>query len=104
MLSRRDDPLPIEAVRDLLGIARSLYAARKGQGASAAELARIAKIGRLLDDAIGLAARYAPGSVGARAAWRKAEDAIALLGALVDVTVPAEPIVRAAGRRVVPSR
>lgn len=100
MLSRRDDPLPVEAVRDLLGIARTFYAYRKAQGASPLELARIAKIGRLLDDAIGLGAAHPPGSVGARAAWRKAEDAVVLLGALVDVTVPAEPLVLAAAGRV----
>ena len=46
MVPRRDDPLPLEAVRDLLA------------------------------DAIDLAASTAPGTVGHRAAWVKAEDEV----------------------------
>ena len=41
MLGRRDEPFPLEAVRDLLGVVRALYAAAKEARASRAELKRI---------------------------------------------------------------
>lgn len=40
---RADEPLPLEAIRDLLGLARALYVVRLEQGATSAELAKIAK-------------------------------------------------------------
>jgi hypothetical protein len=89
MLSRRDDPFPFEAVRDLLGIVRAMYVAARARRASRAELAKIAAIGRELSEAIELAVSSREGTVGSRAAW-----------ALVDALTPAEPLVVAALGRV----
>ncbi len=99
MLPRRDQPLPIEAIRDLLGIVRAVYEAEKRGGASKAELARIERVGRLLHNAVALAAS-APGSVGHRAAWEQAEEGARRVADLVDTLTPAEPIVKAAMGRV----
>jgi hypothetical protein len=43
VLSIRHDLFPIEAVRDLLGLARAVHAARAVEGAGAVTLAKIAR-------------------------------------------------------------
>ncbi len=100
MLGRRDEPFPFEAVRDLLGIVRALYQAEKQRGAGRAEIARIARIGKQLSDAIDLAVSTKEGTVGHRAAWKHAEEATRALGDVVDALTPAEPIFAAARGRV----
>ncbi len=100
MLPRRDEPFPLEAVRDLLGVVRSIYAAAKQRGAPRAELLRISRIGRELGDAIDLAVSTRPGTVGHRAAWQHAEEATRRVGDLVDALTPAEPLIVAARGRV----
>jgi len=65
-------------VRDVLGIARALYATRKAEGAAPEELAKLAGAGALLVDALELS-RTEPDTVGHRAAWAKAERATALV-------------------------
>jgi hypothetical protein len=100
MLSPRRDPFPFEAVRDLLGILRALYAAAKAQGAGAQRLASIRRIGRELRAASELAFEHAPGTLGHAAAWQRAERATERLGELVDCTTPIEPTLGAAARRV----
>ncbi len=104
MLGRRDEPFPLEAVRDLLGVVRALYAAAKEARASRAELKRIAQVGKQLSDAIDLAVSTRPGTVGQRAAWQHAEDATRRVGDLVDSLTPAEPLVIAARGRVTGAR
>lgn len=98
--SHRDAPFPFEAVRDLLGIVRAMYAARRLAGAGRVELARIAAVGRDLRRAYDLAASVGPGTLGHRAAWARAEDAARRVGDLVDALTPAEPIVTAAQARI----
>jgi hypothetical protein len=100
MLSPRHEPFPFEAVRDLLGILRALYAAAKHEAAGAARLAQIRRIGRELRAAMDLAFEHAPGTLGHAAAWQRAERATQQLGALVDCTTPIEPTLGAAARRV----
>lgn len=100
MVPRRDDPLPLEAVRDLPGVVRAIYAAELARGAGPPVLRRIERVGRLLADALDLAATTEPGTVGHRAAWRKAEDAVVSVGDFVDALTPAERIVGAAQGRV----
>lgn len=100
MLSRRDDPFPFEAVRDLLGIVRAMYVAARARRASRAELAKIAAVGRELSAAIELAVSSREGTVGSRAAWARAEDATRRVAVLVDALTPAEPLVVAALGRV----
>jgi hypothetical protein len=100
MLSRRDDPLPLDAVRDLLGLVRSIYAAERARGAGRLELERVRRAGRLLADALDLGAAHAPGTVGHFAAWRKAEEGARAACELVDHRLGAERIVEAARGRV----
>jgi hypothetical protein len=100
MLSPRHQPFPFEAVRDLLGILRALYAAAKAEGAGSPRLSLIRGIGRELRGAIDLALESEPGTLGHAAAWQRADRAIQRLGELVDSTTPIEPTLAAAARRV----
>jgi hypothetical protein len=103
VLRSKPDPFPYEAVRDLLGIARALYAAR-ASSAGARELTRIREVGEELRLALELAGGSSPGSVGRAAAWARAEQAALRVGELVDAMTPAEPIIAAARARVVGAR
>lgn len=103
MISRRDDPFPFEAARDLLGLMRALYAARKSAGAEAADLAPLARVGKDLQESLELAASSRPGTVGYAAAWKRAEDATERAANLVG-SIAAEPLVKAATARVVRRR
>lgn len=91
-----DPPFPAEAVRDLLGIVRAMYA---GVG-DADPVRRIAleRVGRDLAKALELGT-CTPGTVGARAAWHRAERAAAELGDLVSPTEGALAMVRASTER-----
>ena len=95
------DPFPFEAVRDLLGILRALYAAAQAEGGSAARLAAIRRVGGELRAATDLALEHEPGTLGHGAAWRRAERATRMLAEIVDCTTPIEPTLEAAARRVV---
>lgn len=74
--------LPKETVRDLLGIARALHVVRDNQGAPLSELDRIREVSAWLVDALELS-RTAPGTLGHRAAWSKAERATSVLTELL---------------------
>jgi hypothetical protein len=100
VLSRREEPFPFEAVRDLLGIVRALYAAQKAAGAGHVELTRIARVGKELGAALDLASRTQPGTIGRTAAWNRADEATRRVGDLVDALTRAEPIVTAAQTRI----
>ncbi len=100
MLSPRADPFPHEAVRDLLGVVRAMYAAAKSAGAGRLELARIARVGTELSRAIDLAADARPGTLAFAAAWKRAEEGTRRVADLVDALTPAEPLVIAARERV----
>jgi hypothetical protein len=97
---RRDTPFPFEAVRDLMGVVRALYAAAKHNSAGPVELARIARVGRDLHAAIDLAAGARKGTGEREVARRRAEEATLRAGDLVDALTPAEPLVHAARARV----
>src|SRR6186713_1478712 len=92
----RTDPLPIEAVRDLLGITRALFAARKREHAPAAELEELRTIGSDLVKALDLARKTKPDTVGHRAAWDRAEMATERLMRIVGPMVTAGAVVEAA--------
>lgn len=99
MLTVRDNAFPFEAVRDLLGVVRAMYAwARSSR--RAADMARLVRIGRALRQALALAIEHQPGTLGHAAAWQKAETAVEQLGQLVDALTPARPIIEAAAKRV----
>jgi hypothetical protein len=91
---------PTEAVRDLLGIVRALYAAAKEADAGSERLRKIARVGEDLRRALDLASGARPGTLGHSAAWRRAERATKEVADLVDALTPAEPLVRAARERV----
>jgi hypothetical protein len=100
LLHPRTPPLPVETVRDLLGICRALYLVWSAEGPAARErLRKLTVIGRSLREALKLA-RSGPGTLGYAAAWNRAEDATKALGELVDAFVPMRPAVQAAARKV----
>jgi hypothetical protein len=96
----RDDPLPVEAVRDLLGITRAAYRAERSAGAAPERLATLAEIGEHFRVALDLASRTEPGSLGMCAAWKRAQKATEALCALIGEGTLAAPLVRAAAERV----
>lgn len=97
MLSRPpDQPFPDEAVRDLLGILRALYRARRAAGAGALELRKIHQVGHSLTIALDLARDCQPYTIGRSAAWKRAEQATRDAADLIKATDGAEPIVLAA--------
>ena len=99
-MRRSRDEFPFEAVRDLRGVVRAIYAAAKEAGASKRELERIANVGADLSAAFALAVETRPGTIGRAAAWKRAEEATRRVGDFVDALTPAEPLVAAARSRV----
>ena len=97
---RLDEPFPLEAVRDLLGIVRAVYGEAKRNGVGKAELERIAAIGQELSDAIDLASTTDAGTIGHRAAIERAEEAMTNASELMDAVTRAEPVLLAASDRV----
>ena len=100
MRAPRPDPFPFEAVRDLLGILRALYAADKTKRGGERRLSAIREIAMELRRATDLAMEYEPNTLGHSAAWERAETATYRMADLVDVTTPLEPMLKAAGQRV----
>jgi hypothetical protein len=81
--------LPLETVRDLLGIARVLYRSAKSDPATPAErLAALEHIGKELRAAIDLARKCEPDTLGHRAAWSRADKATQQLCGLVGTEIP----------------
>lgn len=72
-----DDPLPTESVRDLLGVARAMYADNQGK---AHRQRALATAGKELVLAIELASAHAPGTAEHRRAWDLAESAMVVIG------------------------
>jgi hypothetical protein len=97
-----NEPMPLDAIRDLLGLARALYVARKEQGATPAELAKIRQAGRCLSAALETVKICRIGSTVYASAWRSAERGAELMGELIGEETPAKPMVSAATRRVRP--
>lgn len=90
--------LPLEAVRDLIGIARAMYLAAKRDGASA-RAAELAEIGKRLKHALDLGMTD-PRSLGHRAAWSHAEEATSRLMRLISTTTALAPVAQAAVLRI----
>jgi hypothetical protein len=92
-------PIPLETLRDLLGIARALYAAwvpREGP----IEMEELRGIGADLRDAYRLAARSQPGTTAHRAAWVKAERATRQLGDLLGDFTTVKSLVASTSNRL----
>ena len=77
MVPHRDDALPVESVRDLLGVVRAMYAVYKAYPHRRRVLA---KAGEELKRAMALAEAHAPGTPEHRRAWDLAESAIVVIG------------------------
>jgi hypothetical protein len=96
---RRNQPLPLAVVRDLLGITRALYRAERAKPQPDARmLGTLETIGRQLGQALELG-KGAPGSMGARAAWGWAEKGCEALAVLV-ADLELAPAVRATIERL----
>lgn len=96
-----DGPLPVEVVRDLLGIARAMYAAFSAMGPEYRNhLMRLRGVGFQLQLALDKAKLGGPGTMQMRSAWLIAEKAAVDLASMVDAYVPAQALVRAAGERL----
>lgn len=96
-----DGQLPVEVVRDLLGIARAMYAAFAEMGPEYKDhMFRLRGIGFQLQLALDKAAKGGPGTFAMRSAWLISEKAAADLGALVDKCMPAQLLIRATGERL----
>ncbi len=93
-------PFPFEAVRDLIGILRAMYAAERRGRSDAQRLRRIQAVAERLQLAQELALEHDPETLGHAAAWRHAERATQDVGELIDLTTPLEPTLEAAARRV----
>lgn len=102
MPSHRDQLLPLETVRDLLGIVRALYRAERGHTpVGAKRLRELEAIGRELRTALEMARKTPdPDTLGHRAAWNRAERATQRLIELVDDFVPARPAILASAAKV----
>lgn len=100
MPPNRDGQLPLEALRDLIGICRGVYLAWKAQGMGPIELDELASIGRELRAALALAKKTEVNTVGHRAAWSRAEAATQRLGHLIGALEPLKPTIAAATRRL----
>jgi hypothetical protein len=95
-----DETFPIGAVRDLLGVARSMHAAWRLNGWPAAEMKELELVGLDLLEALDLVHRSEPGMVEYTVALDLAESATERLCALIAVSsIPLAPVVRAAGER-----
>ena len=94
-------PVPLRALRDLLGLVRVMYADWSTSGAGPIELEELRAIGESLNLALSLAARTKPNTMGHRTAWARAEEATRQLGVLVGKRSPLESTVRAASARVI---
>lgn len=96
-----EGPLPVEIVRDLLGVARAMYAAFVEMGPEyETHRSKLRGIGYQLQLALEKAGRGAPGTLAHRSAWLIAEKAVADLGGLVDKYMPAQLLVKATGKRL----
>lgn len=84
--------IPIDVVRDLLGIARALYCTGKSDGADEAELATTKKAGEALALALKLSAA-GPNTIGCQASWSWADQGLRhLCQALETAGAPRQPI------------
>lgn len=103
MLVSRSDPFPFEAVRDLLGILRAMYAAAQAHGAPERHLDAIRRVAVELRRSADLALEHEPGTLGYSAAWHRADMALRQLQDLADCTAPLEPVLASAARRIRPA-
>ena len=86
MSCQLDGPIPLTALRELVGVCRALYVDWTCDDKDPLDLEELAEIGLELAHALGQARSTAPDSVGHRSAWTRAEAATLRLGVLVAKT------------------
>jgi hypothetical protein len=106
VVAHDDAPVPLEALRDLIALARTLYVTFRGMGAGYdRQLTQLKQIGGKLTRALEKAERgTAPGSWDQKTAWAMAEEATRELGHVVDVYLPAKALITASGERLLRKR
>jgi hypothetical protein len=94
-------PFPFDAVRDLIGLLRAIYAAEKRRAfPSQSRLLAVQRAAKALHDATAMAAVHDPGTAPYRRAVGIAESVTAKLADLIELTTPMEPVLLIAGARV----
>jgi hypothetical protein len=92
---------PFEAVRDLIGLLRALYAAEKGKASpSPRRLAAIESLAETLRRSRRIAADHDPGTAAYERAIASAESVVPRLADLVTLVDAVAPLLKAAGDRV----
>jgi len=100
-----EGPIPLEALRDLIALTRSLYVTFKGMGQGYdTQLSALTAIGAKLTRALTKAQEGGPGTWPHRTAWLIAEEATKELGEVVDVYLPAKALITASGERLLRKR
>lgn len=103
MYSKRREPFPVEVVRDLLGIVRSLYAVALIDG-DETSMRTLRDVGASLNLALDMGQRCEPESIGHANAWGRAESAFETLSALPGVSRPASELLEVTKQRVSKAR
>jgi hypothetical protein len=100
-----DDPIPLDALRDLIALCRTLFVTYRGLGKGYDfQLAKLTQIGSKLSRALDKAQKGGAGTWNHRTAWIMAEDATKELGQLVDLYLPAKALITASGERLLRKR
>ena len=100
-----DGPIPLDALRDLIALTRSLYVTFRGMGKGyETQLSQLTQIGSKLSRAHEKALKGGPGTWNHRTAWLMAEEATKELGLVVDVFLPAKAVITASGERLLKKR
>ena len=97
---RYSEQMPIEALRDLMGIVRVLFAEMTANKGDPVSLQELVEIGKLLHGALDDATKTPAGSLGHRVGWDRAQQAVQRLSLLVVSDVPLRPVVLRASERV----
>lgn len=100
-----EQPIPKEALRDLIALCRTLYVTFKGLGKGYdQQLTQLTQIGAKLTRALDKAEKGGAGTRNQRTAWLGAEEATQELGRVVDVFLPAKALITASSQRLLRKR
>jgi hypothetical protein len=77
------NPIPPDLIRDLIALARLVYAVELARGGHPVRLQEIGEVGRSLKEALEFATRSRPGTLGMQQAWLRADAATEALGRLI---------------------
>lgn len=96
-MPNRTEPLPLDAIRDLLGLVRALYRVEGEGNADSYRLARLASVGLGLQRALELGSDQPDvGSAEHQAAWKQAEQACSELPGALPMAHQAQTLLNSA--------